>query len=260
MLPVRRHDVVGFGLKPGEQAATEEIAKQGKGNTTTPGPRGVSLGDRRSHQEAGEKREAGPAQRGDAHRSAGGGGCRRTAEDAAGEEIVTVSELASFFTVNSYAINRVSSYDAELRQPTTSRSDWWVGAAGIPVEIVRAFENPERKVVEGLRPEDYLGVVPVTSTRRPTTCEWLSPLRRRGRRHVDSYKVQESNGFNQDMVVPVRRYMLWIAPKGGTPTLLEEEVQVSGGQVSACENEREALRPAHPGAAVGGPAQGTTDE
>jgi hypothetical protein len=48
--------------------------------------------------------------------------------------------------------------------------------------------------------------------------------------------VQESKGFNQDMVLPVGTYMLWIAPKGETPTLLEEEVKVAGGQVSAYEN------------------------
>jgi hypothetical protein len=53
---------------------------------------------------------------------------------------------------------------------------------------------------------------------------------------VDSYKVQEIVGYGEDMAVPVGTYMLWVVPEGEEPTLLEEEIQVAAGQVSAFEN------------------------
>jgi Mg-chelatase subunit ChlD len=230
-------NVVGFGLKPGEQAATAEIAKQGKGKYYDAQDRAALVA---AIDEVTKKLEqnAEPAPLNEATPTG-----RRavvvvapTVKMPQVKEIVTVSEPASYYTVDSYAINRVSSYDAELRQPSAKPIGiWWVGEAGIPVEMVRAFENPERKVVK-IRPEDYLGIVRVTSEAPADNVRVVVTAPKTGAGTIDSYKVQESNGYNQDMVVPVGTYMLWIAPQGGTPTLLEEEVQVAGGQVSAYEN------------------------
>ena len=52
---------------------------------------------------------------------------------------------------------------------------------------------------------------------------------------IGAYLVQEAAAYNQDMVVPVGTYKLWVIEEGQEPTLLEEEVQVSGGQVTPIE-------------------------
>jgi hypothetical protein len=232
-------NVVGFGLKPAERAATEDIAKQGKGKYYDAQDRTALIA---AIDEVAKKLDQGaePAPLNPATPTG-----RRavvvvapTVKMPPVKEILTLREKANFSTVDYYVINRVSSYDAELRQPNDKPvAIWWRGETGLPVEMVGAFENPERQVVK-LRPEDYLGIVRVTSeapggdvrvivTRPETTAALVD---------YGTYKVQESNGFNQDMVVPVGTYMLWIVPQGGEPTLLEEEVQVAGGQASAYEN------------------------
>lgn len=230
-------NVVGFGLKPGERAATEEIAKQGKGKFYDAQDRDSLLA---VIGEVAQKIEQN-AQPTPLNRATPTGRRALVVVSPAVtmpkvKEIVTVREKATYYTVDCYAINRVNSYDAELRQPSDAPIGiWWVGESGIPVEMIGVFENPERKVVK-LRPEDYLGIVRVTSDAPGENVRVVVTRAETSAITVENYKLQKCNGYNQDMVVPVGTYMLWIAPKGENPTLVEAEVQVAEGQASVYEN------------------------
>ena len=232
-------NVVGFGLKPAESAATSQIAKSGKGKYYDAQNREQLLA---VISEVTEKLDKGaePAPINPVTPT----GKRAivvtspTVKMPAITEIVTAKpEGGSASTLYAYRINAVNQYDAELRQPSGDPVDvWLIPAQGIAVRMVSGFENPERKVVK-LRPEDYLGIVRVTSEAPSDKVRVIVTKPETGPAIVDyaSYKIQESNGYNQDMIVPVGTYMLWVAEEGKEPTLLEAEVQVAGGQVSAYE-------------------------
>jgi Mg-chelatase subunit ChlD len=229
-------NVVGFGLKPAESAATAQIANNGKGNYYDAQDRTQLLA---AIQEMTKKLDQGaePAPLNPATPTG------RRAVVVVGpqvkmpalKEIVSVKPGASYYTVESYKINKVNKYDAEIRQPSSEAVDlWWVPQEGIPVLMVAQFENTERQV-KRIRPEDYLGIVRLSSPETGENSRVVVTKLETSAGTVDSYKVQESKGLNKDMVVPVGTYMLWIVEQGQPATLLEAEVQVAGGQVSAYE-------------------------
>jgi Mg-chelatase subunit ChlD len=229
-------NVLGFGLQPAESAATAQIAKNGKGKYYDAQDRAQLLA---AIEEVTKKLDQGakPAPLNPATPTG-----RRAVVVLAPKvnmpslkEIVSVKPGASYFTVDSYKINKVSQYDAELRQPSADPVDlWWVPQEGLPVLMVAQFENTERQVRK-IRPEDYLGIVRLSSQQADGKARVVVTKLETSAGTVDSYKVQESKSYNKDMVVPVGTYMLWVVEQGQSATLLEAEVQVSGGQVSAYE-------------------------
>ena len=230
-------NVVGFGLKPAESAATAEIAKRGKGKYFDAQDSAQLLA---ALDEVTKKLDKGAEPAPFNPKTPTG---RRAVVVMAPKvampvvkEFVTCEEEASYYTIESYKVNKANEYGAELRQPSANPIDiWWVPEKGIPVKMVSRFENPEREIKQ-LRPEDYLGMVRVTSENSQGKARIVVTTPKTSKGTVDSYKVQEIEGYNQDMAVPVGTYMLWVVEEGQEPTLLEEEIQVAGGQVSAFEN------------------------
>ena len=229
-------NVVGLGLKPAESAATSQIAKSGKGQYYDAQDGAQLLA---AINEVTKKLDKG-AEPAPFNPKAPTGRravvvVKPSVQMPAMKEIVLVKPDASYYTVESYKINKVNQYDAEARQPSAEAVDvWWVPEQGLPVVMVARFENPEREVKK-LRPEDYLGMVRVTSESKDSKAKVVLTPANTSDYTVDSYKVQEIIGLNQDLVAPVGTYMLWIVEPDQKPTLLEEEVQVAGGQVTAIE-------------------------
>jgi Mg-chelatase subunit ChlD len=229
-------NVVGFGLKPAESAATAEIAKSGKGKYYD-AQDGAQL--MTAIEEVTKKLEK-SAEPAPFNPEAPSGRravvvAKPSVQMPGLKEIVLVKPDARYYTVESYKINKINQYDAELRQPSAEPVDiWWVPENGMPVVMVAHFENPQREVKK-LRPDDYLGMVRVTSENKESQAKVVLTPAKTKDYTVDSYKVQEITGLNQDLVAPVGTYMLWIVEPGQKPTLLEEEVQVAGGQVTPIE-------------------------
>ena len=229
-------NVVGFGLKPAERASTEQIATSGKGKYYDAQDRAQLLA---ALEEVTKKLDQGAKPT--PFNPATPTGRRAVVVDApkvglpALKEIVSCETEASYYTVETYKVNKVDKYGAEIRQPSAKPIDlWWVPEKGIPVKMVARLENAERQVMK-IRPEDYLGMVRVTSE-NAGKARIVVTSTESSKGTMDTYKVQEIDGYNQDMVVPVGTYMLWIEEEGQEPTLLEEEIQVAGGQVTAFEN------------------------
>jgi Ca-activated chloride channel family protein len=231
-------NVVGFGLKPAESAATAQIAANGKGKYYD-AQNGEEL--LAAIDEVTKKLGAGaePAPLNPAA-SVGKRAIIVKAPDvqmpAVKQIVLTEAEQAGRGTVDYYKINAVDKYDAELRQASAKPVDiWWIPLSGVPVCMARSFENAER-IVRQIRPEDYLGMVRVTSENASAKVRIALTLPETGEGTIDHYLVQESDGYNKDLVAPVGTYMLWVIEEGQKPTLLEEEVQVAGGQVTAVQN------------------------
>jgi hypothetical protein len=229
-------NVLGFGLKPAESAATAEIAKQGKGKYYDTQDREQLLS---AIQEVTEKLDKG-AELAPLNPVTPTGKravvvTNPSVTMPAIKEIVTAKPDASAGTLYASRINSVNQYDAELRQPSADPVDLWlVPEKGLAVQMVTRLENPERRVVK-LRPEDYLGLVRVSSEDSTAKVKIAVTKPDASAGTIYAYVVQQADGFNQDMIVPVGTYMLWVTEEGQEPTLLEAEIQVAGGQVSAFE-------------------------
>ena len=228
-------NVVGFGLQPAESAATSQIAKNGKGKYYDAQDRAQLLA---AIKEVTEKLDKGaePAPV-DPVTPTGKRAVIVTAPNVKMpgiKEIVSAKPKASSGTLYAYKINSVNQYETEIRQPSADPVDLWlVPEQGLPVRMVSEFENLERRVVK-LRPDDYLGMVRVASE-NSTKAKICVTTTGASAGTIYAYIIQEAEGFNSDMIVPVGTYMLWVTEEGQEPTLLEAEVQVAGGQVSAYE-------------------------
>jgi hypothetical protein len=151
------------------------------------------------------------------------------------EIVTTKAGHASAGTLYAYKINGVNKYDAPLRQANAEPVDiWWVPETGLPVVMVAQFENAERETKQ-LRPEDYLGLVRVVAEDTASKVRLVATTADSSAGTIGAYQVQEVTGYNRDMVLPVGTYKLWAVEENQEPTLLEEEVQVAGGQVTAIE-------------------------
>jgi len=230
-------NVVGFGLKPAESAATSQIAKSGKGKyyDAQDGAQLLAAIDEvtkkleQSTEPAPFNPEAPKGRRAVIV-------MQPRVKMPPMKEIVTAKAGdASAGTLYAYRINSVNKYDAALRQANAEPVDiWWVPETGQPVVMVAQFENAERETKQ-LRPEDYLGMVRVVAEDAGSKVRLVATTADSSAGTIGAYQVQEVTGYNQDMVLPVGTYKLWAVEENQEPTLLEEEVQVTGGQVTAVE-------------------------
>jgi Mg-chelatase subunit ChlD len=230
-------NVVGFGLKPAESAATSQIAKSGKGKYYD-AQDGAQLLSAINEVTKKLEKSAEPAP---FNPEAPKG--RRAVivmqpkvKMPPMKEIVTAKAGdASAGTLYAYKINGANQYDAALRQANPEPVDiWWVPETGLPVVMVAQFENTERETKQ-LRPEDYLGMVRVVAEDTGSKVRLVATTADSSAGTIGAYQVQEVAGFNQDMVLPVGTYKLWAVEENQPPTLLEEQVQVAGGQITAIE-------------------------
>ncbi|MBX7166172.1 MAG: VWA domain-containing protein [Pirellulales bacterium] len=230
-------NVVGFGLKPQESAATAEIAAAGKGRyydaknseelstaiseVTTRIGKGIEPAP--FNPEAPKGRRAIVV-------------LKPAIAMPSMKEIVLCELGASDGTLYAYDINKVTQYGEELRQPSADKVDvWWVPTEGMPVKMVAELENAEREVKQ-LQPEDYLGLIRVTTENRPLNTRIVVTTDDASPGTLYAYDVQEITGYNKDLVVPVGTYKLWVVEPDQKPMLLEESLQVRGGQVTVVEN------------------------
>jgi len=230
-------NVVGFGLKPEESAATSEIASLGKGRYyDAKDGEELNAAITEVTKRIGKGVEPAP------FNPAAPKGRRAVVvlQPAvalpAMKEIVLCKPGATDGTIYAYDLNKVTKYGEELRQSSAEKVDiWWIPAEGLAVKMVADFENPEREVKK-LRPEDYLGMVRVTAEGRPAKTRIVVTTADAGAGTLYAYDVQEIEGYNKDLVVPVGTYKLWVVEPDNEPTLLEQGLQVTGGQVTVVEN------------------------
>ncbi len=230
-------NVLGFGLKPEESEATAEIARQGKGRYyDAKDPAALLAAIKDMTKKLGEGAKPAP------FNPASPVGKRAVVVVAPQiqmppmKELATADQSGTNSTLASYKINTVTEYGAELRQPSADPVNiWWIPEKGLPVLMVGQFENPQREIKQ-LRPEDYLGMVRLQSDGGGTGVRIVVATLASTAGTVSAYVVQEADAYNQDMVVPVGTYKLWVIQGGGDPVLLEEELQVAGGQVTAIAN------------------------
>lgn len=229
-------NVVGFGLKAEESTATAEIAASGKGKYYD-AKNGEELNAAISEvtQRIGKGVEPAP------FNPAAPKGRRAVVvlkpEVAMPEmkQLVLCKPGASDSTLYASDLNTVTEYGEELRQASAETVDiWWVPAEGMAVKMVADFENPEREVKK-LRPEDYLGMVRVTTEGGAEKTRIVVTTAEAGPGTLFAYDVQEVEGYNKDLVVPVGTWNVWVVEPGSEPTLLEENLEVAGGQVTAIE-------------------------
>jgi Mg-chelatase subunit ChlD len=230
-------NVVGFGLKPAESAATAEIAKSGNGKYYD-AQDGAQLLEAIGEVTKKLEKSAKPAP----FNPEAPKGRRaivvvqpQIKMPSMKEIVTTKAGDASAGTLYAYKINGVNKYDSPLRQANAEPVDiWWVPEKGKPVVMVSQFENSERETKK-LRPEDYLGMVRVTAEDAAGKVRVIATTPDSSAGTIGAYEVQETDGYNQDMVLPAGTYKLWLVEEKQEPTLLEEEVQVAGGQVTAIE-------------------------
>jgi len=104
------------------------------------------------------------------------------------------------------------------------------------VRLVAKFENPDREVRE-LRLEDLAGLVRVTSeTENPEALVVITSADGTGEGTVNSYKLQESRGFNKDMIIGAGTYNVWVKDSPDEKfSLLEQDLEVVPGEVTPVE-------------------------
>ncbi len=231
-------NVVGFGLKDEENEGTAAIAASGKGKYYAASDREELLA---AINDVTKKLEQGAKPAAIAETAKKG---RRAivvlkpeVEFPAVTEICTAKPDASYYTLNSYRLNAVPSYDKEIRQPSADPVDLWlVPAEGLPVRLAAKFENSEREVRE-LRLEDLAGLVRVTSEQEnPEALVVITSADGTGEGTVNSYKLQESKGFNKDMIIAAGTYNVWVKDSPDEKfSLLEQDLEVVPGEVTPVE-------------------------
>ncbi len=231
-------NVVGFGLKDDENEGTAAIAASGKGKYYAASDREELLA---AINDVTKKLEQGAKPAAVAETAKKG---RRAivvlkpgVEFPAVTEICTAEPSASYSTLGSYKLNAVTEFGKEIRQPSADPVDVWiVPADGLAVRLVAKFENPEREIRE-LRLEDLLGLVRVTSaTENPEAIVVITSADGTNASTVNSYKLQESKGFNKDMIVAAGTYNVWVwDPADKEYTLLEQDLEVLAGEVTPVE-------------------------
>jgi len=230
-------NVVGFGLKPQESAATAEIAGSGKGRYYDAKDREelmAAIGE--VTQRIGKGVEPAPFNPGAPKGRRAVIVQKPKVALPPMKEIILAKPDASSETLYAYDLNKVTKYGDELRQSSAEKVDiWWVPEEGMAVKMVADFENPEREVKQ-LRPEDYLGMIRVTAEGRPEKSRIVVTTEGASASTLYAYDVQDVVGYNRDLVVPVGTYHLWVVEPDAKPTLLEENLEVTGGQVTVVEN------------------------
>jgi hypothetical protein len=212
-------NVIGFGVKPEENAALKAIADAGKGKY-------YAAADARALTDAIAaialeiQAKAKPPEVVDTSRRA----IKMLTpqiEMPEMEEIYLVPDneknLAIFRKISS-----ITKYDDFLSVPSSTNkyAVFFVPKGGSPVLMLKEFSIPERKVVE-IKPESILGMVQVQGTGEVNRIYVRSP----GDRGTQK-PIQIAEKYGEIMVVPAGKYDIYTAS-----SLLEEGLEVQAGKL-----------------------------
>jgi len=214
--------VVGFDVTPEERRSLEEIATAGEGkyfNAETSDELVAVLDDiarQLAEAAAPPKVES----------------TRRALRIAAPK--VNLPPMAEVFIVpadspinsaNNYRISGIKAYGEEIRIPSSSAKYdiIYVPKGGMPIQLVKNFSIPDRRVVE-IKPDDYVGLVKVAgngAVKSILVVPTGSPMN-----SANNYAVQRTKTFGDAMIVPTGEYDVYV-----NGDLIEEKLKVEVGQL-----------------------------
>ncbi|MBI3469001.1 MAG: VWA domain-containing protein [Planctomycetes bacterium] len=221
-------NVVGFGVKPEENAALQAIARAGRGKYYAAAD-AQALADSISVIAQEIQTHSKQADFVDVTRRA----LRilpPSTELPAMQEVFLV-EAGEFAHPFYTKVGSITKYGEYLSIPSSSKKYdvVWVGAAGRGVYLMRNYVLPERKVVD-VQPADLLGMVKVLGTGKAQV--FAMPA---GERPAGIYTpVNQVEQFGDVLALPAGTYDVYVErPDGGTwrTTLLEERLQVQPGKL-----------------------------
>lgn len=220
-------NVVGFGVKPGDDAILEAIAKAGNGKYYG-ADSSEELAERMSALATELVAVAKPPEVVVSNRRA-----VKVIEPEIDllpmKEILLVEAGSPKDTLYSYVKAKREKYGEEMPIPssTTKYDIWWVPKEGHRIQMVKNLSLPERKVVQ-VKPDDYLGLIQVKG--RGTVQQILVvPAGSPGTTRA-SYTTQEAKKYGDVMIVPAGKYDIWV-----DDNVLEEGLDVAAGKLYQLE-------------------------
>lgn len=145
------------------------------------------------------------------------------------KEILLTEAGAPKPTLNNYVKAKVDKYDEEIRIPsgTIKYELWWIPKTGHALRMATDLLFPERKVVT-IKPEDYLGLIRVKGTgsvKQILVVPAGSPKSTR-----TNYATQDAKKYGDLMIVPVGKYDIWV-----DDNVIEEGLEVTAGKLYELE-------------------------
>jgi hypothetical protein len=220
-------NVIGFGVKPEENAALQSIAEAGKGKYYAAAD-AAALTAAIAAIALEIQAQAKPPEAVTSSRRA-----IKVVEPAIElapmKEIVLAEAGAAKNVLNAYARAKVTKYGEEIRipSPTAKYDIWWVPNDGHPIVMVKDFTLPERKVVE-IKPEEYLGLIQVKGSGMAKQIVAVPPGT--AGNVLGAYTVQAAKKYGDIMVVPKGKYDIWV-----DTNVIEEGLAVEAGKLHALE-------------------------
>jgi hypothetical protein len=218
-------NVVGFGVKPEENAALQSIATAGRGKYyAAANARELTDAIAAIAQEIQTK--AKPPEAVTATRRAVKV-LQPAVEMPAMAEIVLVETDGPIKEARLYKKASITKYDEEIRipSPTTKYDLVWYPKEGEGILMVKGISLPERKVMN-VKPEDYLGFIKVNG-KGTTKGIHVNAV---GNPMLSIYSTQRATKFGQVMVVPKGSYDVYV-----DNNLIEEGLKVEPGKLYELE-------------------------
>jgi hypothetical protein len=220
-------NVIGFGVKPEENAALQSIAEAGKGKYYAAAD-AAALTAAIAAIALEIQAQAKPPEAVTSSRRA-----IKVVEPAIElapmKEIILAEAGAAKNVLNAYARAKVAKYGEEIRipSPTAKYDIWWVPNDGHPIVMVKDFNLPERKVVD-IKPEEYLGLIQVKGSGMAKQIVAVPPGT--AGNVLGAYTVQAAKKYGDIMVVPKGKYDIWV-----DTNVIEEGLAVEAGKLHALE-------------------------
>jgi hypothetical protein len=243
--------VIGFGVKPDERQALQEIARAGKGQYyDAPTPR--ALRDVIQILSPIIAEAAKPAPVGQRIATRARGQARNVIVQqptvqypALGTIYVTETGSNVYHAADHHAFAKGTAYGQKMRIPPTNKEVkfdiWWVpkdkGQMGVKMVADLPIPLDQGEVV--IKPEEHLGLIRLTGKGLPATKQIFLGPPEYGQEVADvisPHKIQKVAKYGQDLVVGAGTYNLWIEPVDEKhPEVVAEKVEVKPGKVTVIE-------------------------
>jgi hypothetical protein len=222
-------NVVGFGVKPEENAVLQSIADAGKGKYYAAADAKALTDSLGAIAQEIQAKATPPEQV---------VGTRRAVKVVQPEiELLPMKEILlteagapGGNTLYNYVKAKTSQYGEEIRIPSgTVKYDlFWIPKEGHALRMATELTFPERKVVS-IKPEDYLGLIRVKGTGAVKEILAL-PAGSPGGNTRRNYVTQEAKKFGDLMIVPAGKYDIYV-----NENLIEEGLEVTPGKLYELE-------------------------
>jgi hypothetical protein len=243
--------VVGFGVKPDERQALEEIARAGKGKYYD-APTPAALRDVVQMLAKVIKEEAKPAPEGTRVTLKRRGQARNVTVQRPAIQLpplgviyLTETGSNSAHAADYHAVAKCAAYDQKMRIPPVNKEEkfdlWWVpkDKASMAVKMAAdlAVSLDQDEVV--VKPEEHLGLVRLVGKDLPATKQVFLGPPNYGQEVagvIGPHKLQKAARYGQDLVIPAGTYNLWIDPVDeNKPEVVAEKIEVKAGKMTVIE-------------------------